>query len=67
MSRKPSTVRGPELKARMTYTAGLSNIQEAGAPPPTGMMLRNARCISASLTLCIGGSVLCENSCLKML
>ena len=38
MSRKPSVVRGPELSARMTYTAGLSNIQEVRAPPPPGKM-----------------------------
>lgn len=38
MSRKPSMVRGRELSARMTYTAGLSNIQEARAPPPPGKM-----------------------------
>ena len=36
MSRKPSMVRGPELKARMTYTAGLSNIREASAPLSPG-------------------------------
>ena len=46
-------VRGPELKARMTYTAGLSNIREASAPPPPGERPTPAAS-PASLTDCTG-------------